>query len=296
MTKIKISIKAFGYIGDYDGKETTQNKFIEKDLADFLLTEKDLRLILESLITSIKEIKALYPDEQTNVRYHNDNRVESLKFEVAFNDKSDSTQTLEEKAFFEQAVKYPDLSSLILEYCENTDNGEEGTRIWIMNEYIEGTPAGTYAILALVNQNKNRIPNYIEFLRTNDLDHEFEQIWDINSIIEKYGWGKETCRLAIARNVSCRGQAGTEQFNNFLNHGLMDYLNSDENRKEFLDLIFQEFKEWDQVEFRLKEGSKKYYINNVVSYVHHFDKILKEEEINEIKTYLLDKWEGYHKN
>ncbi|HAS41047.1 MAG TPA: hypothetical protein DCS93_11225 [Microscillaceae bacterium] len=294
MTKIKISIKAYGYVdNNYKGKEITQNSFIEKDLTSFLLTEKDLRLILETLIISIKKTKTLYPDEQTNVIYHNNNRLESIKFDIIFDDELGDSQIIEEKAFFEQAAKYDNLSSLILKYCEVTDDGAEGTRIWGMSEYDEGPPAGTYAILALVNQSKNWISNYIDFLRTNDLDHEVEQIWDIQSIIEKYGWGKETCRLAIARNVSCCGQGGKEQFNNFLNNGLIDYLNSDEHRKEFLNLILQEFREWDQIYFRLKKGFKQHYIDYIINYVQHFNRVLENKEINEIETYLLSKWEDY---
>lgn len=235
MTMITVFIKAYGCIGDdYTGKETTQDYQLEKDLTDSQLTEKDVRVILESLITSIEQIKALYPDEQTEVLYHNHNRLESLKFEIVVEDKSGLSQTFEEKNFFEAAAKCSSLSHLILKYCDITDDGEEGLRISIMDEYGEGLPAGTHAILALVNEDKSWIPSYIEFLRTNDLDHEVEQMWDIKSIIEKYNWGKETCRLAIARNISCCGQGGNEQFNDFLNNGLSDYLNSNENRKEFL--------------------------------------------------------------
>lgn len=297
MTKIKILIKAYGCVGDeYNGKETTQENLLEKDLTDILLTEEDCRLILESLITSIEEIKTLYPDEQTDVIYHHNNRLESFKFEVVFEGKSGSSHMIKENNFFDEAAKYSNLSALILKYCDITDDGEEGSRIWIMDEYDEGPPAGTYAILALVSQNKKWIPNYIDFLRTNDLDHEFEQMWNIKSIIDKYGWINETCRLAIARNISCCGQGGTEQFNDFLTNGLLDYLNSDKNRKELLDFILQEFAEWDEVDFRLKDGSEKYYKNYIVNRVSKFDKILDEEEINEIKTVLLKKWEYYHNN
>ncbi|WP_289045943.1 hypothetical protein [uncultured Olleya sp.] len=296
MTDINISIKGNGYSGGFDEKTTVVNKVIEKDLTNTQLTQKDLKHILNLLITSIKEIKKLYPDEQKKVRYHNDNRLESIKFEIGFNEKSGNSQIIEEQAFFAQVAKHNSLSSLILDYCKVTDNGEEGTRIWLMSEYDEGPPAGTYAILALTNQHKKWIPNYINFLRTNDLDHEVEQMWHIKSIIEKYGWCKETCSLAIARNISCCGQGGKEQFNAFLNDGLADYLNVEENRKEFYNLISQEFEEWDQVELRLKRGDKKYFLDYIVKYVDYFEKILKEEEINEIKIGLLNKFEDYNTN
>ncbi|WP_298956318.1 hypothetical protein [uncultured Nonlabens sp.] len=303
MTTIKILIKADGFVGNnYNVKEATHEKFIKKDLNGILLTEEDCKLILKALITSIEEIKALYPDEKASVRhhhivkYHNNTRLKSFTFEIVFEDKSGSSHTINEYNFFNKAAKHTDLSTLILKYCDITDDGAEGTRIWIMDEYDQGPPAGTYAILALVNQSKKWIPPYIEFLRTNDLDHEVEQMWDIKSIIDKYGWIKETCRLAIARNISCCGQGGTEQFNDFLNNGLSGYLNIDKNRKGFLDFILQEFEEWDAVDFRLKEGSEKYYKSYIVNTVSNFDKILDEEEINKIKTVLLKKWEDYNRN
>ncbi|MHA7059622.1 hypothetical protein ACWGOQ_0020515 [Aquimarina sp. M1] len=78
MTKIKLLIKAFVYLCDDDENETVQNEPIKKGLTDFSLIEKDLRHILGSLIIYIKEINDLYPDEQTNVIYKNDNRLERL--------------------------------------------------------------------------------------------------------------------------------------------------------------------------------------------------------------------------
>ncbi|QXP58999.1 hypothetical protein [Olleya sp. HaHaR_3_96] len=295
MTQIKISIKAYGLApNDFIGKESLQEKIVTKDTLDPQLTETDLKQILETLIASVKDIKTLYPDQQTNMIRHNDNRLESIKFEVISFDNTDVYQTLDEKALFQQIAKYNNLAPLLLDYCKVTDDGEEGSRIMITHDYDEGPPAGTYAILALVDRNKKWISNYIEFLRTNDLDHEVEQMWDIKSIIKKYGWCKETYQLAIARNISCCGQSGKEQFKSLIKEGLKASLDNKNNKTLFLDSILKEFQEWDAFQFRLKEGSKDYFQKYVVSYVRHFDTILTTSEIAKIEIFLLHKWDEFN--
>ena len=297
MTKIKISIKAYGLVGDdFDGKESLQEKILPKEALDSKLTEIDLKQILETIITSIKDIKALYPDQQTDMIRHNDNRLDSIKFEVTYFDKTDVCQMLEEKALFQQVAKYNNLAPLILDYCNVTDDGEEGSRVMITHEYDEGPPAGTYAILALVDQDKKWISNYIEYLRTNALDHEVEQMWDIKNIITKYGWCKETYELAIARQISCCGQSGRTQFEHLINEGLKTALDNKNHKTLFLDCILKEFIEWDAFQFRLKEGSKAYFQIYVVSYVKHFDALLTQIEITTIETFLLQKWDEHNES
>ncbi|WP_299220241.1 hypothetical protein [uncultured Aquimarina sp.] len=297
MNTIKIIISAKGYAGDYEEKAIEQKKIVDKDFVDSQLTEVDLKNILHTIIASIREIKRLYPDEQTDVIYHNDNRLEQIKFQIKINEKDKNGYSLEEEAFFNKVAEYDSLSPLILDYCQVTDDGEEGTRVWIPeNDSYVSHSAGTYAILALVNQNKKWIRYYIEFLRTNDLDHEVEQMWHIKEIIEKYNWCELTCRLAIARNVSCCGQSGSEQFDSLMTEGLEEYLKKEENQSMFFNSVVREFQEWKAVEFRLKDGYKKHYLDYVVSYIKNFKTALTENQINKIETLLLQKWDAFHKN
>ncbi len=290
-------IDAYGYIDDDDnGKEVKQEKILTKDPNSNQLTVTDLKEILTVMITLVKEVKTQYPDQQTDVIHHHDNRLEHIKFQIQFKNNNNTIHNLDEESFFKEAATHESLSELILGYCKVTDDGEEGTRIYISHEYDEGSPAGTYAILALVNQDKKWISSYIDFLRTNDLDHEVEQMWHIRAVIDKYQWSEDTCRLAIARNISCCGQSGRQQFNDFIAEGLENYLEKEGNKKMFIDNILKEFQEWDAVEFRLKDGSKKYYINYIVSRVKHFEKVLTEEEINKIEIVLLDRWDMFQKN
>lgn len=122
------------------------------------------------------------------------------------------------------------------------------------------------------------------------------QMWHIKDIIAKYGWCEETTKLAIARNVSCCGQAGKEQFNTLVEDGLKDYVADTENRKLFIQNILNEFESWDKLAFRLKEGSKKYYVNYIVSYAKHFQSLLSKNEIEDIETFLMQKWKDNNTN
>jgi len=298
MEYIKILIKAYGCIGDdYEGKETVKEKLIEKDLTQVDLTENDLKQILKYLINAVKEIKALYPDQQTEVIFHHDNRVESLKFEITYSKDDQDIKVLEEKEFFDLVAMYPKLSELILAYCDITDDGEEGSRIIIDSEYGDAPPAGTYAMLALVEQNKKWIHHYIKFLRTNDLDHEVEQMWHIKAIVEKYDWCTETTRLAIARNASCCGQGGGEQFNQFLANGLSDYLNQSANKSEFLKDIKQEFIDYESTSrgISLLKDNKAYYIKYQATKINAFSKILTEQELVWLTEEVTNRWNIFHK-
>ena len=298
MNNIKILIKAYGCIGDdYEGKETVKEKLIEKDSAQVDLTENDLKQILKYLINAVKEVKILYPDQQTEVVFHHDNRVESLKFEITYATKNQGINVLEEKAFFDLVAVYPKLNDLILAYCDITDDGEEGTRIIIDSEYGDAPPAGTYAMLALVDQNKKWIHHYIKFLRTNDLDHEVEQMWHIKAIVEKYGWCEETTRLAIARNASCCGQGGSEQFKQFLATGLSDYLNQGVNKSQFLKDIKQEFIDYESTSrgISLLKDNKEYYIKYRTPEVNAFVQVLSEQELAWLTEEITKRWEIFHK-
>ncbi len=299
MNAIKIKIYAYGCTGnDYDGKEIKQEKIIAKSSSDNRLTEFDLKNILNNIIISIKEIKALYPDEQKDMIFHHDNRLEQIKFSIEITNKENEIiNTFDEQSFFEKVAIYNSLSQLIIDYCQITDDGEEGSRIWISNEYDEGPPAGTYAILALVNLDKKWISNYIEFLRTNDLDHEMEQMWDIKKIIDKYGWCNETCRLAIARNVSCCGQGGSQQFKEFLNNGLRDYLILKENKATFLKSLLQEFIDYELTDHGLKllNGSKEYYLKWRIPELSSFESVLTKKEIKILKEKIEARWDTYQK-
>ncbi|WP_196890433.1 hypothetical protein [Aureivirga marina] len=283
MSKIKVVINAFGFPENEEGKEFLQDYFLEKDHTSANLNRNDFEIILKFLIQKIKDLKQFYAKESND-----ENGLDSFKFQIEFK------EIFEEKNFFTKVTEFENLHDLVLKYCDVLKHGEENSRIWILDSFDEAPPAGTFAILALVNKEKSWISEYIKFLRTNDLEHEVAQFWDIKSILEKYGWNTETCRLAIARNVSCCGQVGREQFSQFLEKGLKIYLNKKENKTMFLKLIKEEFDIWEKVDFRIKDGSSKYFKTYVLDYVSHFKEILEEEELKEINDFLIQKWEDFH--
>jgi hypothetical protein len=291
MDLITIEINALGYTGeDYEETETVLKKSVPKDTSSERLTESDCREVLQKMIVTVDAVKELYPDENEPAN----NKLVSIQFDITC--KIDNAETsLDEEAFFREAAQHDSLADAILEYTKATDNGDEGIRIMMPeNDNYESYPAGTFAILALALRDKKWIADYIAFLRTNDMDSEVMQLWDIKSIVEQYGWCEETTKLAIARNVSCCGQGGREQFEQFVEEGLADYLTKPENRKKFLSNIQQEFEEWRSLALYLEEESEKYYKKYVLSYVNHFEKALTKEEMKVLEKFLIQKWDAYH--
>jgi hypothetical protein len=286
MNQLLITADAIGYTDDYEEQEVHQEKQSDKDPSSEQLTETDCNTILQIMIQLVKEIKHQFVDGENKA----DNKLVSIAFTII-----SGNDTYDEEAFFNIAATNDSLINVILEYINVTDHGDEGTRISMPeNDSYESHPAGTFAALALVAQDKKHIGNYIDFLKTNDLDHEMMQMWHIKDIVEKYSWCEETARLVIARGVSCCGQSGKEQFDTFVENGLNEYIADAEIRKQFLQHVRNEFDGWDDLQFRLKDGSEKYYRNYVVAYVKHFEKLLTKEEIEQIEIYLMDKWNAYN--
>ncbi|MFX3470803.1 tetratricopeptide repeat protein [Leptospira borgpetersenii] len=87
---------------------------------------------------------------------------------------------------------------------------------------------------------KKNIENYINFLRSNDLNHEVYQSDDINALVEKWGWCQETLSLMAVRCF--RGQFGTDQFHEMMEAGLSEYLNLPGNMDYFLLRLCEEIK------------------------------------------------------
>ncbi|MCF6351948.1 MAG: hypothetical protein L3J06_02955, partial [Cyclobacteriaceae bacterium] len=135
---------------------------------------------------------------------------------------------------------------------------------------------------------------YINFLRSCDLDHEVEQSGDIEKVIEKYGWGEETCRLAIARLVSCGGQFGEEQFKEFIKNGLNDYLKVSENRIMFLKNVIREFNEADKIN-RYLIYPKEQYLHRISMWVKFFEMVLTEKEMETLHSEVSLLWNKHNK-
>lgn len=108
----------------------------------------------------------------------------------------------------EQAATYESLHAKMLEYANKTYNASRQDRYWDDSEH----QAGTEGVKPLACRDKKYIIHYIEFLYTNDLDHEVAQCGDIADIIRAHEWCPESLRLMVARATSCCGQHGYDDF------------------------------------------------------------------------------------
>lgn len=144
-----------------------------------------------------------------------------------------------ETLFFRTAAEYKELHPLILKYVDHLiRHSREAKLLWSHDE----TPAGTDAIESLVFKDQKYLPKYIEFLRTNDMDHEVYQDYGIGYIIKKYGWNEDTVRLAAVRLGVCHGQHGDENINLLLESAKLDeFLKVDRHAVIFLKYLSDEF-------------------------------------------------------
>ncbi|WBX74179.1 hypothetical protein PG913_02855 [Tenacibaculum pacificus] len=245
-----------------------------------LISENDIETILSELTALIIDLKKKH-------------KIYQFSFNINLIDENDTSKVLfiDEKALFNEVRKYNTLSSATIKYLKVTDDGEYDSRIW---EDCEN-PLGTEAILSLVSKDKKWMPEYINFLRTCDLDHEVNQGGDMEELIEQYGWNKETCSLAIARLITCCGQHGSEQFEDLLENGLSDYIQ--ENKLLFLEKLMEEFKyalDSDSCYSPSLNGLKEDYLNEFFEYIEALNNILDKNDFDKINIYLSNYWDAFN--
>lgn len=132
------------------------------------------------------------------------------------------------------------------------------------------------------------MPEYINFLRSSDLDHEVEQPNDIEKIITLYGWTEEICSLIIARLFSCHGQNGNVQFSCLLETPMADFFKN--NKKIVIDKLIEEFENTAIFRNNFMPSNEynytgEHYIEDVL-YMSEFISLFNEEEIVTIKERL----------
>ncbi|WP_246057410.1 hypothetical protein [Leptospira gomenensis] len=168
-----------------------------------------------------------------------------------------------ERSFYSQAIRHAELHEPILNYVYKIiDQNRKVAVLWSSEE----EHAGAHAVVALALLDKKYIENYVDFLRTNDLDHEVYQSDDIQELIERWGWCEEILSLAAAR--SFRGQFGPDQLGEMLSDGLEEYLMENDSLKSFVEKICKEiesassiqkedYKEWISIVSELFEENRK---------------------------------------
>lgn len=108
--------------------------------------------------------------------------------------------------FYKKALEYG-FHSKLEKFIKNIIKiaGKASTSVWENEE----DPLGLSAAAFLALSDSKYIALYTEFIMTNDMDHEVNQIGYNELIISKYGWNKETLIL-MAKYVSSGGQHGDE--------------------------------------------------------------------------------------
>ncbi|WP_378176656.1 hypothetical protein [Aquimarina sp. SS2-1] len=180
-------------------------------------SEDDLINLMDTVVDLLKEARAAVLEERTSI----------YEFQYHFFD--EDQVLIEDKryawffdAIIEEAVKYPSLHKILLEFVDQTYHEKDDSRFWQDSEI----QAGNTAAVSLALCDKKYIENYKDFLRTNDMDHEVNQYGDINDVINKHGACEETFTLAVARACSVCGQHGSEQFNELLEQYFLEYIKS----------------------------------------------------------------------
>jgi hypothetical protein len=117
-----------------------------------------------------------------------------------------------ETVFYRSAVIFPELRGDVLKLVQqilslNKNPEKDWYRCLWANEEV---PAGTDAIQELVMADPSFLPNYVDFLRTNDMDHEVYQSWYIRYLVHRLGASPGMAELLVARALGCCGQFGAE--------------------------------------------------------------------------------------
>lgn len=106
-----------------------------------------------------------------------------------------------------------------------------GKALWSNSEcHLGGAVAARLAM-----RSRTYVPLFIEFLETNDLDHEVEQAEQIERVIAAHGWCPETVALWVARLGTCAGQHGHEgEWDEVTAQPLAEYIAEQPARRDLL--------------------------------------------------------------
>ena len=255
-----------------DGRNSINDSLLEKN-PGHELDQHDLQLTLSKIIETINELIK----EDT---YSFDFSIEILDTDLQ------TIESFTEYDFFEEVTDYETLYPQLLTYIEATNNGQHDMRIWKNSE----EPAGTSAADFLVFKDIKWVSMYIDFLRTNDLDHEVSQGATISDVIEQYGWCDASRRLALARLFSCHGQHGKEQMEELLEDGLSKHLQESKNKALFSKNLLDEL----PFSYHFDPSSKEGFIEETMEDLELLKPYFTQEEIEVLKTDMAQLWDIHH--
>jgi hypothetical protein len=193
-------------------------------------SEQQLAAILDNILSLLEEAKQAMP------------KISYVPFSI-MDESGEKDDNFDIYSYIGQCAEFETLHPKMLEYMNATYDEKNRDRYWDDPEH----QAGTEGIKPLAIRDKKYIATYIEFLYTNDMDHEVAQCGDIAEIVNAHGWCPETLQLMVARATTCCGQHGYEDFlDNYNNNappgiavaGLKDYILS--HTDEFFTALKQE--------------------------------------------------------
>ncbi len=244
------------------------------------------RAILQAMKELVRDVK--------DPKKHQGLACVELIFKIRDYWNGNATLTVSEEEFFSYAAVDPDLANDIFSYTRSFFCGENRICLWSDAE----TPGGTWPILQLAFHHKERIKDYISYLRLNDLEGEAHQFADVELIIDRHGYCPETMQLLVARGVSCAGQSGDQQI---YMHGkqkaLCEYLSNPEKRKLFVEMVKEEFEQCEQFGYIHHSLTlpREDFLEDISVFVDNFASVLSEIEIKGIYSHLEKRWKLYQK-
>ncbi len=123
----------------------------------------------------------------------------------------DEIPSYSELAFFMKAVENEENTSRVSRYVQIAAERNNKEKIWFDDEM----PMGLNAAFALAGKDKKYIDDFIDLLRTCDMDHEVYQCFFIDLLLDKWKICDETLNLLAARSGSIVGQFGLEDIEKY---------------------------------------------------------------------------------
>jgi len=201
---------------DYNDYSELEVLRLNVDIEDISQALQQVSILKQTLIQSnsfLKKLRAKFTKTALGETW-NGARLSSFQFSLEDQDHL----KCEQKVFFKNCAKYPELDSLLIEYINLTGNnyftGEAywGQRMWLDDESFAGEAAAFY--LALRDITYVRV--YAHHLCDSDLGHEVNQSEEIDTLCNKWGACDEILYLIALRCTVACGQHGGEQCEHLL--------------------------------------------------------------------------------
>jgi len=162
----------------------------------------DVSKTLEALLANLETL-CEYATENKGIKYGKYHEESFIEYQINLHDNLPSYSEL---VFFLTAAKNSSNFNVIVSFVEAIMQKNKTKKVWLDQEM----PMGLNASFALAYTNKTYISNFIDFLRTTDMNKEVYQYIFISLLEKKWGICNEVIALLAARIHSISGQWGVE--------------------------------------------------------------------------------------